>query len=219
MNGIHDMGGMHGLGPIVPEENEPGFHETWEARVFGITQSMTGPSDMTIDKFRFTRECMPAVAYLEKSYYEHWYYADTVSLIEAGMATPEELRTGRVAPGSQRFEGAATADSVWPATQRGSDARREISDPPRFAVGQAVRARNFQPSGHTRLPRFARGKLGTVQALRGGHVLPDTNAHGKGECPEHLYSVAIAARELWGPDAAPKDKVYLDLWESYLEPA
>jgi nitrile hydratase len=178
MNGVHDMGGMHGLGQLEREAREPVF-----------------------------------------SYYEHWCYAYTVMMIETGMATPDELRTGRPAKGPERRDDAATADSVGPALSRGHDARREIADPPRFAVGQQVRTRNIHPAGHTRLPRYARGKLGAVHAHHGAHVLPDTNAHGKGECPEHVYSVAIAARELWGPQAAPKDKVYLDLWESYLEPA
>ena len=218
MNGIHDMGGMHGLGPIERERDEPVFHAPWEGRMYGISQAMTGSPDWTIDYFRFTRECMPAAAYLEQSYYEHWYYAYTVMMIEAGLATPEELRTGRAAEGTERRDDAATADSVAGALRKGHDPRREIADPPGFAVGQRVRTRNFHPAGHTRLPRYARGKLGTIHAHHGAHVLPDTNAHGKGECPQHLYSVVIAARELWGPEAAPKDKVYLDLWESYLEP-
>ena len=99
------------------------------------------------------------------------------------------------------------------------EVRREIAEPPRFSVGDTVRTANFHPTGHTRLPRYARDKPGMIHALHGAHVLPDSNAHGKGENPQHLYSVAIPARALWGQRAAPKDKVYLDLWESYLEPA
>jgi nitrile hydratase len=90
---------------------------------------------------------------------------------------------------------------------------------PRFAIGQRVRARNAQPEGHTRLPRYARGKIGTILRHHGGHVLPDAGAHGKGDAPQHLYTVSFAARELWGEAANARDSVNLDLWESYLEPA
>lgn len=219
MNGIHDMGGMHGLGSVEPEEKEPVFHDAWEGRMYGMAQSMTRPSDWTIDYSRFTRECMGAAAYLQKSYYEHWYETYATMLLAAGIVSEEELRSGRAAPGSARRDDAMTPDKVWSAIHRGLEVRREIAEPPRFAVGDAVRTANSHPTGHTRLPRYARDKPGVIHAHHDAHVLPDSNAHGKGESPQYLYSVAIPARALWGPQAAPKDKVYLDLWDSYLEPA
>ena len=85
--------------------------------------------------------------------------------------------------------------------------------------GDAVRARNINPTGHTRLPRYARGQSGDHRPLHGAHVFPDGNAHFRGEDPQHLYTVRFAARELWGEAAAPRDGVYIDLWERYLEPA
>ena len=99
------------------------------------------------------------------------------------------------------------------------DLRPAIETPPLFAIGQRVRARNINPTGHTRVPRYVRGKVGVVQLHHGGHVLPDSNAHLQGEAPEHLYTVAFSMRELWGPEDSPRDEALADLWESYLEPA
>ena len=101
----------------------------------------------------------------------------------------------------------------------GGNFERQVDSPPRFAAGQLVKARNMHPTGHTRLPRYARGKRGEIHRWHGAHVFPDTSAHDGGECPGHLYTVMFTARELWGEEAAHGDKVFLDLWESYLEPA
>jgi nitrile hydratase len=102
---------------------------------------------------------------------------------------------------------------------RGAHARRDVTVSPRFQVGQRVRARNMHPIGHTRLPRYARGRLGTIGRDHGVYVFPDTNAHFLGEKPQHVYSVRFSARELWGEQAAPRDSVYVDMWDDYLEPA
>ena len=219
MNGTHDMGGMHGHGPIAPEANEPVFHETWEARMFGLSRGRTSPPGFSIDRFRYLRETMPPVAYLAWSYYEHWYFAVAKSLLEAGMITMDELRTGRAAPGRPKRTDAMRAADVERANKAGGKFVRTIEAPPRFAAGQAVTARNMNPTGHTRLPRYARGKRGLVHRWHGAHVFADASARGDGESPQHLYAVMFTARELWGADAAPADKVYLDLWESYLDPA
>ncbi len=101
----------------------------------------------------------------------------------------------------------------------GTLASREIPGAPRFQLGQQVRARNMYPTGHTRLLRYARGKLGTIDRPHGAFVFPDTNAHFLGEKPQHIYSVRFAARELWGDQASPRDAVYIDMWDDYLEPA
>jgi nitrile hydratase beta subunit len=219
MNGIHDMGGMHGFGPIAPEATEPAFHDTWEGRMFGLGMAMTSPPGFTIDRSRFLQETMPPVAYLTWSYYEHWYFATALSLLQAGMVTIDELRTGRAAAGHPKRNDAMRPADVDRAITTGGKFARAVDTPPRFSVGQAVAARNLNPTGHTRLPRYARGKRGLVHHWHGAHVFADASARGDGECPQHLYTVMFAARELWGGDAAPNDKVCLDLWESYLDPA
>lgn len=219
MDGIHDMGGMHGLGAVVYEADEPVFHHAWEGRMFGIAQGATGHPAWSVDYFRFMRECMPPELYLTLDYYDQWYYAHAVMYLESGMVTAEELRTGRAQGNAPPRDDAMSPERPLQSAYKGSDSRREIAAPPAFAVGDAVRTKNLHPAGHTRLPRYARGKRGIVRARRGAHVFPDSNAHGLGEDPRHLYSVEITARALWGPEAAPRDKVYLDLWEPYLEPA
>ena len=217
MNGIHDMGGMHGFGPIKAELNEPVFHERWEARMFGLRRALTWPPGVTIDRLRFLRESMPPVAYLTWSYYEHWYYSTIRALLQAGILTLEELRTGRAAAGRLRRTDAMRAGDVSRAIKTGQKFTRPIDTPHFFSPGDHVVARNIQPTGHTRLPRYARGKRGVVHMWHGGHILADASARGDGEQPEHLYTVMFMARELWGESAAANDKVYLDLWESYLE--
>ena len=219
MNGIHDMGGMHGFGPIAAEPCEPVFHEPWERRMFGISRARTSAPGFTIDRFRHLRELMPPDAYLSWSYYEHWHFATVLSLLQAGMITLEELRSGRAAADSPKREDAARPEDVDRNFKTAGNFARQVDAAPRFTTGETVRARNMHPVGHTRLPRYARGKPGVVQRWHGAYVFPDTNAHGEGECPGHLYTVMFTARTLWGEEAAAGDKVYLDLWESYLEPA
>jgi len=219
MDGIHDMGGMHGLGPVEYEADEPVFHREWEARMFGIAQGATGHPAWSTDYFRFMRECLPPELYLTLGYYDQWYYAHAAMYLEAGMVTAEELMSGRAQSGAPPRHDAMRPDAPLKSAYKGADSRREIAAPPAFDPGDAVRTHNIHPAGHTRLPRYARGKCGTIRARRGAHVFPDSKAHGLGDDPRHLYSVEIAARELWGPQAAPRDKVYLDLWEPYLEPA
>ncbi len=219
MNGVHDMGGMHGLGPIEREDDEPVFHERWEGRMFGISEAMTFPPGATIDRGRFLIEIMPPAAYLAQSYYERWYFTCAAAVLEGGMVTIEELRLGRAAPGFARRDDAQRAAEVALANATRGIYEREAREPPRFGIGQRVRTRNIHPAGHTRLPRYARGKVGVIHRHCGAHVFPDTNADGLGENPHPLYSVAFAARELWGEDAPLRDKVFVDLWERYLEPA
>ena len=217
MDGIHDMGGMHGLGPLVVEPDEPAFHHSWEGRVFGINCAATGDRSWTLDTFRFTRECLPAHDYLTQSYYEQWWATYAIMYLESGLVTAAELMAGHAVAGSTRRGDAMRPEDVPTRARMGLASQREVADPPRFAVGDTVRARTIHPAGHTRLPRYVRGKPGRVHALRGAHVFPDTNAHGLGECPQHLYSVGFAARDLWGSAAPARDTVFLDLWESYLE--
>ena len=206
MNGAQDMGGMHGFGPVMPEPDEPVFHETWEARVLALTVAMGAAGEWNIDQGRFAREDRPPADYLSKTYYQVWLAGLERLLDEHGVL---ERPPGRVL----RAEDVPTAL----ATVRGSD--REPPGPARFAVGDRVRTRNLNPPTHTRLPRYARDKLGTVMLVHGAHVFPDSSAQGKGEDPQWLYTVRFSARDLFGPDADPKQSTSIDAWEPYLDPA
>ena len=219
MNGVHDMGGMHGMGPIAPEKSEPVFHQRWESRVFGLTRAVGAWRKWNIDASRHARELIPPAEYLRMSYYERW-LTGLVSLIErVGLATRAEIECRTPAADSPRATPALTPERAHALIAGGVPANRCLDVPARFRAGQRVRARNMQPPGHTRLPRYARGKLGTVERDRGVFVFPDSNAHWLGENPQHLYSVRFAAREVWGPQAPARDCLFVDLWDEYLEPA
>jgi nitrile hydratase len=219
MNGIHDMGGMHGMGPVCPERAEPVFHEAWEGRVFALNVAMRAWRKWNIDAGRYEIELIPAADYLRMSYYERWLARLVQLMIKRGLITREEVETGRSAAGSPKAEPPLSAARVPTMVRNGALASRDVPMAPRFNVNQRVRARTMHPVGHTRLPRYVRGKIGTVERDHGVYVLPDANALFLGEHPQHVYSVRFAARELWGDQAAPRDAVYLDLWDDYLEPA
>jgi nitrile hydratase subunit beta len=220
VNGVHDMGGMHGMGPIRHEPDEPVFHEPWEGRVYAITRVVrAGGGRQNLDNSRHLLELLPPAEYLRMSYYERWYARLTNQLVANGIVTREELDTGRAAGGSPKAEPRVTAAMVPDIVVRRNSARREAASAPRFKVGQRVRARNINPTGHTRLPRYARGKSGVIVRDHGVFVFPDSNAAFAGEKPQHVYSVRFTARELWGPDAAPRDRVHIDMWDDYLDRA
>ena len=219
MNGPHDVGGRHGFGAIEIEVDEPLFHHPWEGRVFGIALGATGASGWTLDFSRHSRELMPHGLYLSSSCYQKWLLGREAVNLAAGLITLEELKAGHAQDRSEPPRPAAAPDTVLPGLAGGYNAEREIDEAPRYSAGDAVITKNLHPSGHTRLPGYARDKRGSIAAHRGAFVFPDTNAHGKGEAPGHLYTVAFAARTLWGETAAAQDKVYLDLWEAYLDPA
>jgi nitrile hydratase len=216
VNGVHDMGGMHGLGQIVPEPEGIVFHQPWEARVHAV--SLASPTRSNIDAGRHQRELIPGPEYLRMSYYEKWFRGLTERLVQQGLVTAEELASGRAAPGAPRATPVLRAGDVEGRLTRAGSYVREGS-PPKFAAGDKVRARNIHPLGHTRLPRYARGHEGVILAFHGVHVFPDANAHLMGEDPHPLYSVRFTARELWGDAASARDTVCLDLWEPYLERA
>jgi nitrile hydratase beta subunit len=217
MNGVHDMGGMQGFGPIAAEANEPVFHERWEARALALTLGVGAWGRWTLDASRFARERIPAADYLRMSYYEKWIAGLTTLLVEAGLVTREEIENGRSTPGAQKAVPPLKAERVAASLASGGPTERTVADEPRFSLGMTVRARNMNPLGHTRLPRYVRGKLGTIARRHGAHVFPDANAHGLGEQPQHLYQVRFEAQELWGE--SNNSAVYIDLWESYLEPS
>jgi len=219
MNGVHDMGGMHGLGPVAPDPNEPLFHEPWEARALALTLAAGAWGRWTLDGSRHQRELIPGPDYLRMSYYEKWITGLEALLVRSGLVTAEELTSGRPAPGAAKTAPPLTAERVAPSLAGGGPTDRISDRRPRFALGDAVRARNIHPVGHTRLPRYARGHRGVVSAYHGAHVFPDANAHGLGERPQPLYQVRFDAAELWGPSANGPGAVFIDLWEDYLEPA
>jgi len=219
MNGIHDMGGMHGMGPIEYEKDEPVFYHDWEARTYALSLALRLGGQFNLDAARNAIEQLPPADYLRMSYYEKWFIRLMNYAILNGAVTAAEMETGKPAPGSARAIPGLVADMVHGIIAGGASARRNVRIKPAFVAGQHVRARNMNPAGHTRLPRYARGKSGTIIRDHGVFVFPDTRAHFQGDKPQHVYSVRFDARELWGDDRNPRDAVYLDLWEDYLEPA
>lgn len=218
MNGVHDMGGMHGFGPVIPEPNEPVFHADWEARVLAMRVMMGAWRRWNIDAGRLSIEQMRPDRYLALSYYEKWFESLVTLSLNAGLITPEELARGQKADDAPVVAPAVPAERAAAVLAAGGPTLRDATAAPRFAVGDWVRARNINPEGHTRLPRYARGHRGVIELLHGAHVFPDSNARFAGEAPQPLYTVRFSARELWGADAPAADEVCLDLWESYLEP-
>ena len=218
MNGVHDLGGMHGFGPIVRDPNEPLFHADWEAHVRSIAMLAVARDYFTIDAFRYGIERMDPAHYLRAPYFERWLATTELNLIENGFLSGDEL-DAKTEYFRQHPEAALPRrGDTAPARETPDESASPASPPLRFAVGNAVVTRNIHPAGHTRLPRYARGKRGIIPRLHGAQVLPDTNAVGLGENSQPLYSVRFDARELWGESAEPRQTVSLDLWESYLEP-
>jgi nitrile hydratase subunit beta len=216
MNGIHDMGGMQDMGPIKYEKNEPVFHATWEGRVYAMSAAVTATKKLRLG-LRPPMENLSAAEYLRMSYYELWLTSLTERLIASDLVTRAELESGRAAPGSTKAALAVSPADAVAAIFR-VPARRKEAVVPRFQTGQPVRARNINPVTHTRLPRYARGRAGTIHRDHGVFAFMETSAYGLGDKPQHLYSVRFSARELWGEQAPQQDSVYLDLYDDYLEP-
>lgn len=220
MNGVHDMGGMHGLGPVKPEKDEPVFHERWEARTYVLTRAIGAWKKWNIDKGRYYIELIPPAEYLRMSYYEKWFVRMQELLVLTGLVTRQEIESGKPAPGSPKLTPALTVARVPAvALNRNIASSHEPEVHPRFKPGQKVRARNINPTGHTRLPRYARGKVGKIDRDHGVYNFPDTSAHELGDKRQHVYSVRFSAQELWGKQASPRDSVYIDMWDDYLERA
>jgi nitrile hydratase subunit beta len=219
MNGVHDMGGQHGMGPVEREKDEPVFHAPWEGRVYALTRAMRAWRKWSLDTDRHGIEVLPPVDYLRMSYYERWFVRLVAQVVRYGLVSKEEMESGRPDPASPKATPAFTlaTSSRW--FTRGIPSSDEPTVRPLFKVGQRVRARNINPAGHTRLPRYARGRTGVIVRDHGVYAFPDTNAHFQGEKRQHVYSVRFAARELWGADASARDSVHLDLWDDYLERA
>jgi nitrile hydratase len=219
MNGVHDVGGMHGMGAITEDKNEPVFHATWEGRAYGVTRAMGGWRLWNLDATRFQRELIAPVDYFRMSYYERWIAGLVQLMLNKHLVTQTEIDSGRPDERAAVRTPTFTADKVAALISKGTPARRDVPAAASFRTGQRVCARNMNPVGHTRLPRYVRGKVGTVDRDHGIFVFPDTNAHFLGEKPQHVYSVRFHARELWGEQASRRDSVYVDMWDDYLAPA
>jgi nitrile hydratase len=218
MNGPHDLGGQMGFGPVAPETDEPYFHAEWEKRALGLTLSSGAFGAWTIDESRHARESIPPADYLGASYYEIWTRALEVLLQRHGFVTADEIDAGHKRSDGATPKRVLKADMVAGVLAKGSPCDRPADTQPRFAAGDRVRTKNFNPTTHTRLPRYARAKSGVVEAVQGSFVFPDNNAHGKGENPQWVYTVVFDGGEIWGEGADPSLTVSIDAWESYLEP-
>lgn len=218
MNGVHDMGGMHGMGPVVIEKDEPVFHAPWEGRVVALRLASAFHRKWNIDMNRYAVEQMPPAAYLAATYYERVLFALEKLLVEQELVTAQELASGRAA-GRASVAGVLTAAGLDTLLRNRIRARRDANVPPKFKAGDRVVPRNIHPAGHTRLPRYARGRCGVIDRDYGVFVFPDTSAMTRDPKPQHLYGVHFAARELWGPGASARDSVHLSLWDDHLDPA
>ena len=223
MNGIHDMGGMHGMGPIVRDPNEAPFHEPWEGRARALGQVMRPfRPNRPRPSFRYVHETVPPVDYLRMSYYERIFHVFVLGLLEDKTITATELASGAPDPDSPRETPRVTpalAAERMAETASPSLRRDDVQARARFDVGQSVQVRNLHPVGHTRLPRYLRGKRGVVLRDHGVFDLQDTDADGytRTRAPQHVYTVRFEARELWGDEANRRDTLFAELWEDYLE--
>ena len=222
MNGIHDMGGMHGMGPIEVREDERPFHAEWEGRAWGLLRAVGPFGPAKRRNFRYEHEILPPAEYLQMQYYERFIRVLVDRLMAAKLLTQEELDSGRADPASPRSTPRVTPANIAEQLARRRSLRRDdVQIRPGFDVGQRVRARNINPVGHTRLPRYIRGHRGTIVADHGVFDFQDTDPEGYTlpDRPQHVYTVAFTARELWGEAASPRDLVHAELWEDYLERA
>ena len=217
MDGIHDMGGMDGFGKVEAEANEPPFHATWEGRVMAMARAMGYAGAWHIDHARYAQERIPPHIYLKASYYQKWALAMETNIVERGLAGADELKAGHALRPGKALPRKFTPNMATNLT-RGSFYRQQQA-PARFSIGDRVRTRNMHPRTHTRLPRYARDKVGIVEANQGCHMYPDSVASNLGDNPQWLYTVVFSGRDLWGADADPNLRVSIEAFEPYLEPA
>ena len=214
MNSIHDMGGMQGLGELDYQQSEPMFHEPWEGRVHAMAVVLP-----LFRGFRTEIESIPAAEYLRMSYYERWLTTLYAQVVKHGLVTTEEIESGRADPDSAKATSAVTPEAALARLRRIRQSDEATDIPAKFSVGQRVRGRNINPTWHTRMPRYTRGKIGFVERDRGVAYLPDNETSADPRKLQHVYLIRFTARELWGEQASPRDSLYIDMWEDYLEPA
>ncbi|QTI69078.1 nitrile hydratase subunit beta [Gordonia polyisoprenivorans] len=225
MNGVFDLGGTDGLGPVAVVEDEPIFRAEWEKPMFTMFSACFRAGFFGVDSFRHGIEKMDPATYLKAPYYEHWLFTIENASIAAGAVDPEELdrRTEYYlknpdAPLPEHEQSQELIDFVNAVVPAGAPAARETDKVARFSVGDVARVIDVSPYGHTRRARYVRGKVGTVIAHHGSFIYPDTAGNGLGENPEHVYTLKFTAEELWGAEAAdPNGTVCFDVWDPYLE--
>jgi nitrile hydratase len=217
VNGAQDLGGAMGFGPVRHEADEPVFHASWEERALALTLAAGALGEWNIDEGRHARETLHPALYLNASYYEIWLRALEKLLQAKGLVEATELASGKAErPAARTRRPRAGVEEMRQMLTKGSPYRRNSEAPARFAAGDRVRTKVMHPVGHTRLPRYARGKEGVVERVHGAHVFPDASAGGRSE-PQWLYTVVFSARELWGEGADPDLSVSIDAFEPYLE--
>jgi nitrile hydratase len=218
MNGIHDMGGMDGFGAVAPEQGEPVFHAPWEGRVMAMYFALSALGEFTADVGRYWVETLPPEVYLSTSYYERWLTRFERQLPAFDLVTEAELAAGHAAGPGRPIKGKVLAVSdvgVPPPIGPLREAPRQ----PSFKVGDRVRAKNIHPRGHTRLPRYVRGRVGVIERMLDCQSFPDSVVISGDEDPQWVYTVTFTGDELWGPDGEPGLSVSIDAYEPYLEAA
>ena len=218
MNGVHDMGGMQGFGAVQPESDEPMFHAEWERRTLALTLAMGATGQWNIDMSRAARESLPPAQYLSSSYYQIWLAGLERLMLQRSLVGADELAAGHALRPAAPVARVLAADQVDAVLARGAPTARPAEAPARFVVGQRVRALNMHPRGHTRLPRYVRGRVGAIVKVHGAHLYADRHADGV-DVAQWLYTVEFSGAELWGSVAEPGLRVSIDAWEPYLEAA
>ena len=216
MESVHDLGGKQGFGPIDINEAEVPFKYEWEGRMWGIS-SCSGSPDWTIDWWRHVREAIDPVDYLTRPYFDSWAQTELAAYVDSGVFSLEEAISGKCHSPVEEKPSAITVDEAIAADKKHNrNYQVDANSAPLFTIGDAVRMKNVAASHHTRLPAYVRGKPGQIARHHGAHIFADLSARGMEE-GQHLYSVEFYARDLWPECNNSLDKVYLDLWESYLE--
>lgn len=221
MKGGHDLGGKHGLGPIAPEpeSEEPVFHAEWERRVFAMTMATGMLGQWNIDESRHARESQHPADYLKNSYYENWLAGIQTLLLKKELVSKEELINAKAQSIGAKNLTIPGSEDALKIISTGGPSLMDSDEEPLFAVGAKVRAIKSHTQGHSRLPAYAQGSLGTVEENYGCHVYPDRNSKGE-HVGEYLYRVRFSHESLWGKGAAKgaaKDEILIDLWQPYLE--
>lgn len=223
MDGIHDLGGRAGFGPVLHSDDEPVFHSDWERSVLVMSYALALAGAFNLDEFRHGVEQIPPHDYITARYYEHWIEAMVHFGVARGIFDEEDLETRTKYYLEHPDEGlppSSKPDLVETLKQMissGAVYHRPVDEPPKFAVGETVKVRRDASLGHTRRPSYVRGATGKIAKVHGSYVFPDTNAMGQGECPCYVYSVHFTGEELWGADTG-NISLYIDLWEPYLLP-
>ena len=218
MNGVQDMGGMDNFGPIDIEANEPIFHDSWERQMFSLVIALLPLGKFHVDEIRRLTELIPPAQYLSAKYYEKWLISTEQVLLEKNLLTEEELESGKADKNHVLNDvEAAPAEMIQFAMTNPMPANLDLDIPAKFKSGDKILAKNINPLHHTRIPRYIRGKQGIVERDHGVFLLPDTNAHGGPDKPQHVYTVRFEGRELWGEDAPAKDAVFIDLFDDYMD--